>query len=109
MTTSVDITGLRKAVTKQLDLTLDQYNGLAKEGDLIIDCNPGPTLNQLFVGTANGSLVPVANGGGGGNTTYSNANVANYLPTYTGNISGDYIILTHDVTANVVDANYLYG
>ncbi len=41
--------------------------------------------------------------------TYSNANVAAYLPTYTGNITGDYITLTHDVEANVVYANYLYG
>jgi hypothetical protein len=42
-------------------------------------------------------------------TTYGNSNVAAYLPTYTGNISGDYLDLTHDVTANVVTANYLYG
>lgn len=41
--------------------------------------------------------------------TYSNSNVANYLPTYTGNITGDYIELTHDVNANVVYGNYLYG
>lgn len=40
---------------------------------------------------------------------YSNANVASYLPTYTGNISANYVTATYDVNANVVDANYLYG
>lgn len=42
-------------------------------------------------------------------TDYGNSNVAAYLPTYTGNITGDYANFTHDVTANVVDAAFLYG
>lgn len=46
---------------------------------------------------------------GADQTNYGNADVANYLPTYTGNLAGDYITLTHDVNANVITANFLYG
>lgn len=59
-----------------------------------------------------GNLV-VANffSGDGGflSNVYSDSNVASYLPNYTGNISGDYATLTHDLNANVVAANFLYG
>ncbi len=53
-------------------------------------------------------------------TDYGNSNVANYLPTYTGNISSgnaalgnlitaNYANIAFDVNANVVNANFLYG
>jgi len=58
---------------------------------------------NFFIGDG-GLLTNVAGGG-----SYSNNNVANYLPNYTGNINGDYLTLTHDANANVVYANYLYG
>ena len=74
---------------------------------------------NITAGNINGGNIIVANffygdGGfltnvAGGGSNYSNSNVAAYLPTYTGNMSGDYLTLTHDVTANVVDANFLYG
>jgi hypothetical protein len=47
--------------------------------------------------------------------TYANSNVAAYLPTYTGNITGNIITLTGNVTAinaslgNLVTANYFTG
>ena len=77
------------------------------------------TLTSLAVSgnitgaNANLGNLAVANffSGDGGflSNVYSNSSVANYLPNYTGNISGDYATLTHDLNANVVYGNYLYG
>jgi hypothetical protein len=48
--------------------------------------------NTFAVNYANGT--PVSIGGGGGTGDYSNANVANYLPIYTGNISASNLLIT---------------
>ena len=71
---------------------------IASNGNTIIDNGVSTTGNvtaSYFIG--NGSQLanlPIQSG------TYSNANVANYLPTYSGNISGGNITLTSNVTAN---------
>jgi hypothetical protein len=50
---------------------------------------------------------------GGGNTNYSNANVANYLPTYNGNIAANNITVAGNLVGNVnglvhgIDIRYL--
>jgi hypothetical protein len=48
----------------------------------------GGTSGQILSTDGNGNLSWIT-GNGGGNTNYSNANVANYLPTYKGNIGGN--------------------
>ena len=121
---------IRRDDNKYTRLSLQQYNGQARDGEIVIDLD---TYN-VYVGTANGTLVSVSNGSGnlanaiignltvtgttdlglvgnvrilggnigevlttdgtgnlswvaGGGGNYSNANVANYLPTYTGNLN----------------------
>ena len=64
----------------------------------------GGNAGEVLTTDGNGVLSWEASG-----LTYSNANVAAYLPTYTGNITGDYVELTHDLNANVVYGNYIYG
>jgi hypothetical protein len=43
--------------------------------------------------------------GGGGGTSYSNTNVAAYLPTYTGNVSANYFIGNGATLTNITGAN----
>jgi len=50
----------------------------------------GTVQAAYFVG--DGSLLTNIAGGGGGGSNYSNANVASYLPTYSGNVSALYYI-----------------
>lgn len=44
---------------------------------------------------------------GGAGSTYSNANVASYLPTYSGNISAANIVTTGATSGNISGANYI--
>jgi len=70
------------------------------------------TVGNIATTNYDGNAANVLHGDGTWSadvTDYGNSNVANYLPTYTGNMSGDYLTLTHDANANVVYANYLYG
>jgi hypothetical protein len=122
---------IRRDDNKYTRLSLQQYNGQARNGEIVIDLD---TYN-VYVGDASGTLLPISNGGGnlanaiignltvtgtsnlglvgnvtilggnvgdvlstdgtgnlswiavgGGPGNYSNANVANYLPVYTGNL-----------------------
>jgi hypothetical protein len=41
--------------------------------------------------------------------TYGNANVANYLPTFSGNLTAGNISAAGNITAGNVSGNYLYG
>lgn len=52
-----DVYGLSRSVAKQIDLTIDQYNGLARDGELIVDMNPGPGQYRVYVGTASGAIA----------------------------------------------------
>ena len=69
----------------------------------------GNVTATYFIG--NGSQLTGISGG----SSYSNSNVAAYLPTYTGNIGADFITATGNVTAinanlgNLVTANYITG
>lgn len=74
-----------------------------------IDTANSATYDWTFDATGNlvlptnSSSINYANGdpyGGGGGGTYGNSNVANYLPTYTGNLDNVNII-----TANVISSN----
>jgi len=67
---SGDLYGLRRNVDKQIDLTVDEYNGSARPGELIVDMNPqgsgsGPQYT-LYVAKLDGTLQAVGTGGGGG-------------------------------------------
>lgn len=134
---------IRRDDNKYTRLSLQQYNGQARDGEIVIDLD---TYN-VYVGTADGTLVPISNGGGNlanaiignltvtgtsnlgnvgnitilggsagqvlstdgtgnltwisaGSSSYGNANVANYLPTYTGNLdSVGNITSTGNITA----------
>ena len=135
---------IRRDDNKYTRLSLQQYDGQARDGEIVIDLD---TYN-VYVGDASGTLLPVSNSGGnlanaiignltvtgtsnlglvgnvtilGGNVgdvlstdgtgnlswiavgsgpgNYSNANVANYLPTYTGNLNSvNKITTTGNVT-----------
>jgi hypothetical protein len=78
-------------------------------------------LGSLNVGTGGSGNVTATYFIGNGSqltglpATYSNTNVASYLPTYTGNITGNTITLTSNITSinaslgNLVTANYFSG
>jgi len=75
----------------------DRLNYTPLEGELILDTD----TQQLFVGdgtTAGGNAVVAGNANVTIVSNYSNANVAAFLPTFTGNI-----------TANVITANTITG
>jgi hypothetical protein len=55
----------------------------------------GNITGNYFIG--NGSLLTGITGSG----TYGNANVAAFLPTYTGNLAGGNLNITNNITANV--------
>jgi hypothetical protein len=82
MTTLANITGITRDAFKHTNLTAAQYDGEARPGELVVDLGS----YQLYIGNVDGNLNLV--GGSGG--TYSNANVAAYLPIHTGNISANY-------------------
>lgn len=69
---SEDIHGLARAVMKQNDLSIAQYQGGARDGELVVDTNPGPGQYQIWIGTLDGTLIPASSGGGGGNAPYAN-------------------------------------
>jgi hypothetical protein len=79
-------------------------NGLATFSSVANLRVPGGVNGQYLSTDGAGNLSWVTN-----TVNYGNANVANYLPTYTGNLTGDYAVFTHDVNANVVMANFVYG
>ena len=76
-----NISGLYVQVNKHVNTTLANYEGNGRPGQLVVD-----TANyQLYISNANGNLNIVSGSGG----SYSNANVAAFLPTYSGNIGTD--------------------
>lgn len=53
---STDMFGLARSVFKQIDLTIGEYDGSARDGELIVDLNPGPGQYKLYIGQANGAI-----------------------------------------------------
>ena len=75
-----NITGISRAVMKDnAQEPLASYNGSARPGELVVDLEVDPP--SIYVGNSLGQLTLVSSGG-----EYGNANVATYLPTYTGNV-----------------------
>lgn len=75
-----DINGISRAVMKDNDqVTIVTYNGNARPGEIVVDLEVNPP--SIYVGNNEGQLTLVASGG-----EYGNADVAAYLPTYTGNV-----------------------
>ena len=60
-----DITGISRAVMKDnAQVTLANYNGNARPGELVVD----QTTDQLYIGNSSGALTQIAAGiGNGGN------------------------------------------
>lgn len=96
-----DITGISRAVMKDnSQVTLAQYNGNARPGELVVNLETNPPA--LYVGNNSGQLTAVSTGG-----TYGNANVVTLLATFgsntistTGNITGGNISATGNILAN---------
>jgi hypothetical protein len=98
----VDITGISRTVMKDnAQETLVNYDGNARPGEIVADLTTDPPV--LYVGNNAGQLTALSSGGAG---TYGNANVAAYLPTYTGNL----VSLTGAVTTTAnITANFFIG
>jgi hypothetical protein len=75
--------------------TLSNYNGNARPGEIVADLTTNPPA--LYVGNNAGQLTAITSG-----SIYGNANVAAYLPTYTGNISAGNIGVSETVTTRAV-------
>jgi len=61
-----DITGISRAVMKDnAQITLADYNGNARPGELVVD----QTTDQVFVGNSSGALTQIAAGIGNGGTS----------------------------------------
>ena len=96
-----DITGISRAVMKDnAQVTLAEYNGTARPGELVVDLTQDPP--PLYVGNNSGQLTAVSTGG-----TYGNANVVTLLATFgsntistTGNITGGNISVTGNILGN---------
>jgi hypothetical protein len=74
--------------------------GIATDNFYYANGTPITFVNQIVAGTnitispVGGTGVVTINSSGGGGTNYSNANVALYLPTYTGNLAGGNVLLS---------------
>lgn len=126
----VTLTTTSSITVNSLDQTVNNYTVYNSYGvekilagnNISISSNLGDgkgnvTINALVGNVAllnlDGNVSNVLRGDGtfsaDANSNYGNSNVANYLPTYTGNIAGNYANFVYDMNANVVGANYLYG
>jgi len=104
---SSDTFGLRRNVDKQIDLTIDEYIGSARPGELLVDLNPQGYLANaqytVYVGLANGGLQPVGGGGGGGGSgTVTSVGTAGSGLGFT--LTGGPIATTGTVTLGVPTA-----
>jgi hypothetical protein len=71
-------------------------------GNIVVTGNITST-SGFFLG--NGSLLSGVSASGGGSGNYANANVASYLPTYTGNISAGNVGVTGNLSASYILGN----
>jgi hypothetical protein len=80
---SNDTFGLRRNIDKQIDLTIDEYYGNARPGELIVDMNPqGYGANAqytVYVGKADGTLQAIVSGAPGAGTVTSIATAGSGL------------------------------
>jgi len=100
-----DITGISRAVMKDnAQITLAQYNGNARPGELVVNLETNPPA--IYVGNNSGQLTAVSSAG-----NYGNANVVTLLAAFgsntistTGNITGGNISVTNNILANTIGA-----
>jgi len=83
------------------NLTVSEKTNLGAVGNITIT---GGTSGYVLGTDGSGALSWVAQTGGGG-TDYSNANVASYLPTFTGELSAGNINASGNITATYVIGN----
>lgn len=97
-----NVTGISRAVMKDSPQeTFANYDGNARAGELVVNLDVNPPT--LYIGNALGNLNQVTGGNGG---SYGNSNVAAYLPTYTGNLTAQNIVVGGNITPN---ANVTYN
>jgi len=63
---------------------------------------PNPDLNANSITFEDGSVLTTGNIQG---SSYSNSNVASYLPTYTGNISANNVLLSNTLVTSSIQGN----
>lgn len=85
-TTPIGIAGIVRTDTKQTDLTIAQYNGQARPGEIVVDL----TTYNAYVANLTGNLFPLGGGGGGGGggTAITNGTTTVDIP----NINSDVFI-----------------
>lgn len=115
MSAPVGISGISRVDTKQTDLTIAQYNGQARAGEMVIDLDN----YNVYVANLTGTLFPVSGGGGGGGNGIVNGTTSVAIPSINSDIlisvdgiSNVGIITKTDFTlkANLVpDGNNIYN
>ena len=103
-----DITGISRTVMKDnAQVTLAEYNGNARPGEIVADLTTNPPA--LYVGNNLGALTAISSA-----STYGNANVVTLMATFgsntistTGNITGGNILTTDliSTTGNISAGN----
>lgn len=104
-----DITGIFTADDKHQKVTLAEYNGLARPGQLVVDT----TNYQLYVGNAQGALNPVTGGSGtspaGSNTQiqFNDAGAFGAVGALTFNKTSNTLgISTQNISANATNLSF---
>jgi hypothetical protein len=106
-----DITGISRAVMKDnAQVTLAEYNGTARPGELVVDLTQDPP--PLYVGNNAGQLTLVTSGGGGAGLPLangtSNFNIATIDSSATITVD-DGPVWTFDATGNVTVPGSIVG
>jgi hypothetical protein len=92
MSTPIGIAGISRVDTKQTDLTVAEYNGQARSGEMVIDL----TNYNVYVANLTGTLFPISGGGGGGGNGIVNGTTSVAIPS----INSD-ILISVDGISNV--------
>lgn len=82
MTFYANISGITRADFKHTGLTANQYNGLARPGELVVDL----ISYQLFIGNSTGNLNPVISSSNVSSNSISNGTSSVSIPQLNGNI-----------------------
>jgi hypothetical protein len=90
---------IRRDDNKYTRLSLQQYDGQARDGEIVIDLD----TYTVWVGDASGALLPVSGGGNAntGNITFANTTIS------TANTLSNITISTYD-TANSITNNWVF-
>jgi len=88
------VAGLTNYSNVQVATYLPTYAGIVTAGNVAVNGNI--TAQYIF---GNGAFLTGVVTSGGGGTNYSNANVATYLPTYSGVVTASNVAVNGNVTA----------